>query len=93
MSAPLTLEVLGITIDGEIAYQFSSPNGISTEVMTLTADDLGVLAREIHRDTLPLWPTRPCSFCGTDSVVMDEGNQFCEPHAAAWVMREQEGSL
>lgn len=87
VATPQPLEVLGITTHGEIAYRFG--NG---DTFTLTADDLGVLAREIQRDTLPLWPTVACRFCGTDSVAVIDGDGYCRGHEAGYGMAEEASS-
>ena len=53
---PTTLEPLGFTASGEIAFRWTLPDGTTTEEITLSESDLDTLTAEYRRDTLPLWP-------------------------------------
>ncbi|MDR6861933.1 hypothetical protein [Phycicoccus sp. 3266] len=80
MTAPatLTLEVLGRTDDGRIAFGWAEiPDSLTIDPVLLDEADLGVLVREFERNNLPLWPQRPCVKCGDDAVGRIEGDDLC----------------
>ena len=91
---PTTLEPLGFTASGEIAFRWTLPDGTTTEEITLSESDLDTLTAEYRRDTLPLWPVQPCAECGTDAAQLIEDRPLCHGHAMGFAEAEdwsQEG--
>jgi hypothetical protein len=88
MTAPTTLEILGITDEGRIAYRFDPGD---TEAMELSESEVDELARAFGRGFLPLWPWRACRVCGTAAVAVIEDDDLCEGHAMGFGLREDEG--
>jgi hypothetical protein len=88
---PTTLEPLGFTSAGLIAFRWHPPNGDTTDVIEMGEDELGTLMREFTQGALPMWPVTPCTDCGADAHIEIEGRPLCAGHAAGFGVRESEG--